>query len=131
MTVAGGNAGDPRREVAARGETIAARWLDARGYRILERNRRIGRDEADLIALDPDSGTIVIVEVKTRTGPDRTPEARVDARKRYRLARLAARLQATPRYADRPMRFDVVAVVLPRRGAPIVRHSEAAFDSPF
>ena len=49
-----------------RGERLAARWLARRGYRILHRNLKIGRDEADLVAVDPGGRTPVSGEVKTR-----------------------------------------------------------------
>ena len=48
--------------VGRKGERLAARRLRRAGYRILERNLRIGRDEADIVALDPDRTTIVIVD---------------------------------------------------------------------
>ena len=53
-----------RESLGDRGERLAARWLTRRGYRILHRKLTIGRDEADLVAVDP-HGTVVIVEVKT------------------------------------------------------------------
>lgn len=116
---------------AERGERIAERWLRDHGYRVIERNLRVGDDEADLIARDPDGTTIVIVEVKTRTDRDAVPEERIDDRKRFRLARLAANLQKRNAYRDRPFRFDVVAVNLPPGEEPRVRHIPAAFESPF
>jgi putative endonuclease len=114
-----------------RGERIAEKWLRSHGYRILQRNLRIGDDEADLVARDPDGRTIVIVEVKTRTDRDSLPEARVDHRKVFRLSRLAANLQKRRMYRDQPLRFDVIAVNLPLDDEPRVRHIPAAFESPF
>src|SRR2546428_12590063 len=46
------------------GERAAARFLEARGYRILERNYRTRRGEIDLIA--EDGRMLVFVEVKVR-----------------------------------------------------------------
>jgi len=46
------------------GETIAAGYLRLIGYRIIERNLRIGRNEIDIVAFDGDC--LVFVEVKTR-----------------------------------------------------------------
>ncbi len=37
-----------------KGERLAARWLSRHGYRIIHHNYTLGKDEADLIALDPD-----------------------------------------------------------------------------
>ena len=83
-------AGQHRRILGRRGERRAARFLRRRGYRILHRNLTIGRDEADLVALDPDGRTIVIVEVKTRSSDYLAPEVKINRDKQYRLARLAA-----------------------------------------
>jgi putative endonuclease len=111
-----------------RGERLAARWLRRRGYRILHRNYAIGRDEADLVAVDPDGRTLVIVEVKTRAsaaGPG--PEAGLTPAKRRCLLRLAARLRARPAYRGHPVRLDAVAIVWPPDGAPEIRHYLSAF----
>lgn len=123
----GGDATSP----GVRGERVAERWLHKHRYRVIDRNLRVGDDEADLIARDPDGRTIVIVEVKTRTDRDSLPEERVDHRKQFRLARLAANLQTRKRYRGRPFRFDVIAVNLPPDDEPLVRHIPGAFDSPF
>ncbi|MHC4428896.1 MAG: YraN family protein [Planctomycetota bacterium] len=112
-----------------RGERYAARWLARRGYRILERNVAVGRDEADLLALAPD-GSVVIVEVKTRQDPGVWPETAVGLRKRRRLTRLATRLAARRGYGARPIRFDVVAVTWPAGGVPTIRHFADAFETP-
>ena len=48
------------------GEDMAARYLEKKGYKILERNRHFSRAcEIDIIALDKKK-TLVFVEVKTR-----------------------------------------------------------------
>lgn len=110
-----------------RGERLAARWLARRGFRILFRNLTVGRDEADLVAVDPDGRTLVIVEVKTRRTDAPAPEAGLDDRKGDRLARLAARLTRRREYRGHPVRLDAVAVVWPDGGRPEVRHHRGAF----
>jgi putative endonuclease len=115
--------------LGAIGERMAAKYLKRRGYRILERNLKVHDDEADLVALDPDGCTIVIVEVKTRRDDGTAPEAAITAHKRQYLTRLAMKLQQQARFKDRPLRFDVVAVIVPERGPQVIRHIAAAFDS--
>ena len=44
--------GDPRRRLGARGEELAARHLEARGFEIVERNFRTRYGELDVIARD-------------------------------------------------------------------------------
>ena len=107
---------------------MAAGFLRRLGYRILERNLRIGRNEADIVAVDPDAETIVIVEVKTRRGRYLAPEVNVDHRKRRRLRRLALCLSERRGYADRPFRFDVISIVETPGGAPEIEHFENAFE---
>jgi putative endonuclease len=119
----------PRRDLGRRGERRAARWLRRRGYRIVGRNLRIGRDEADLIALTPDGATVVVVEVKTRRGDFAPPEQAVGPHKRRCLERLAARLHQRYEFAGRAMRFDVIAIAWPEDRAPQITHIEGAFDA--
>ncbi len=114
--------------LGARGERRAARWLAARGYRVLRRNLRVGRDEADLVALDPDGRTLVVVEVKPRRRDDLWPEAALDRRKRRCLERVAQQLARRPGHRGRPVRIDAITIVWPRAGAPEVRHYMDAFE---
>jgi putative endonuclease len=114
-----------------RGERVAAKWLAQRGYRVLHRNFTIVDDEADLVTLDPDGRTVVIVEVKTRRADVTAPEHAATRRKQFNLARLASRLQRAPEYRNHPMRFDLIAVVMPIDGEPVIRHVPGAFESPW
>ena len=53
------------RQKGQMGEDIAAKYLEKKGYKILERNKHFSRAcEVDIIALYKD--TLVFVEVKTR-----------------------------------------------------------------
>ena len=51
-------------ELGKAGEAIAVAHLESKGYRILERNWRLGHEEIDIIARD--GNFIVVVEVKTQ-----------------------------------------------------------------
>ncbi|UCD75726.1 MAG: YraN family protein [Phycisphaerales bacterium] len=113
-----------------RGERAAARCLRKKGYRILERNYRLGDDEADIVALDPDGITVALVEVKTRREPSPAPEESIDRNKQFRMARLASRLMKQRRMAGRSVRFDAVTIVWPEGGEPAIRHYAGAFESP-
>lgn len=120
-------AGADDRAVGDAGERAAAAYLQARGYRVLERNIRLRGAEADLLCLDPDGRTHVLVEVKAAAGEVETrgtgPERRVDARKIRTLRRLLKRLAARRGFAAGPMRIDVVAVRWTAGEAqPRVRH---------
>ena len=81
---------DRKRALGAAGEELAAAYLEARGYRILERNYRRRWGEADIVAIDAD-GTRVIVEVRSRSDRRYAVEAAqsVGPRKQRQLRRLA------------------------------------------
>jgi Holliday junction resolvase-like predicted endonuclease len=76
-------------------ETAATEHLRAIGWGILGRNVRIGRDEIDIIALEPGPvRTIVVVEVRSRSGHGfGDGRESVDARKVARLYRSASSLR--------------------------------------
>jgi putative endonuclease len=56
------------RRTGQQGEELAANFLIARGYRILERNFRCKGGEVDIIARDPGDRSLVFTEVKARRG---------------------------------------------------------------
>ncbi len=121
-----------------RGERAAAAHLRQAGYRLLGRNLRRRQGEIDLLAQAPDGRTIVVVEVKARLlqGDEPAgglvgmpPEVHVNAGKRRKLVALAVAELRRRRLHDRPVRFDVIGVDLPRRGRAVIRHHVAAFSS--
>jgi len=92
------------------GEAEAARHLEARGWRILERGYRTRAGEIDLIA--DDHGVIVFIEVKSRRGLrcGRPAEA-VGARKRSHIVRVAQIYLMRRGGPEAACRFDVVEVM--------------------
>ena len=117
-----------RRRLGRRGEEIAADHLASLGYEILERNVRTAAGEIDAVALD--KGTIVFVEVKTRSGSGfGTPQEAVDRSKQRRLTRLALNWLQARGLTDRPARFDVVSVRLAPRGEAEVELFRNAFEA--
>ena len=99
-----------RREVGKRGEDIAARWYEVRGYQVLDRNWRCRDGELDLVLRN--GRQVVFCEVKHRMGIGfGTPAEAITREKKQRIRHLAARwLQdAKPRPAE--IRFDVAAVL--------------------
>lgn len=119
-----------RRDLGRRGERVAARHLRRNGYRILARNLRNRLGEIDLLAQPiHDPQTIVIVEVKAAVQGPYPPELHVDHHKRRKLVTLTAPILRAWRLTDRRVRYDVIGVVFPDRGRPIVRHHPGAFES--
>lgn len=97
------------------GEAIAARALRRAGYRILAERYICPVGEVDLVARD--RGTLVFVEVKTRSSADRYPPGEaVHLRKQRQVARVAEHYLAATKAGSVPCRFDVVAITVPEEG---------------
>ncbi len=112
-----------RRAMGQYGEDVAARRLSEAGMTIVERNWRCGRTgEIDIVAHDGD--VLVVCEVKTRkSGSYEHPMAAVTPRKARRLRDLAERwIQTHGGAPPGGVRIDLVGVLLPDRGAPVVEH---------
>ena len=98
-----------RQRLGEQGESIACEELEKRGYAILERRYRTRFGEIDVIASD--QGTIVFVEVKTKTECSFSdPVESVTKQKQRRLVSMAEQYVAYKRLDTTPCRFDVVAV---------------------
>jgi len=128
--VLGGRTGG-RDPLGPRGERIAMKHLRAKGHRKVGANVRLPAGEIDLLTIAPDGRTVVVVEVKAKriAGDERgapPPEASVHERKRAKLRLLAQQAARARGWTDRPLRIDVVAVDVPERGRPAVRHYENA-----
>ncbi|MEU3740946.1 YraN family protein [Streptomyces sp. NPDC032198] len=118
-----------RGAVGRYGEDLAARRLGEAGMTVLERNWRGGRTgEIDIVALDGEA--LVVCEVKTRrarlVGPGifQHPMEAVGQAKAERLRRLAERwIEERGGPPPGGVRIDLVGVLIPRRGAPVVEHA--------
>lgn len=108
------------------GERVAERYLQNKGYVLVERNYRCHGGELDLIVLD--RRVVVFVEVKTRKGRGfGSPFDAIEARKQRRMIRAAQFFLSQKGLHQRDARFDVVGVSWPGR-EPIVEHIENAFE---
>ncbi len=109
-----------------RGEELAADYLRRRGLVVLERNWRCREGELDLLATD--GRTLIVCEVKTRSGRSHgTPAEAVTPEKRDRIRSLTLRWLAARRVAWCPLRFDVIAIECPPGREPVLRHVVGAF----
>ncbi|MDR2526065.1 MAG: YraN family protein [Oscillospiraceae bacterium] len=109
----------------ALGEDYAARFLESRDCRILERNYRIRQGEIDLIA---EAGEyLLFVEVKTRkAGAYICGEEAVDAYKQGRLRTAAEHYLSEHGGAGQP-RFDVLCVEIQGQVCKQIRWLKDAF----
>lgn len=121
---------DPRRDLGASGEQLAAEHLVRLGLTILDRNFRNRWGELDIVAWDGE--TLIFCEVKTRKsrGAHAEPLDSVHLGKRTRVRRMAAQWLVQRR--DRPhaqeLRFDAIGVTLDPAGRLLrLDHLEGAF----
>jgi putative endonuclease len=112
---------DPRRALGAHGEALTAKWYEAQGYTVVDRNWRCREGEIDLILAR--ASAVVFCEVKARTS-DRfgAPVEAVTRTKQLRLRRLAAAWLSARGVHGVDVRFDVASVMGER-----VQVIEAAF----
>ncbi|HVV30977.1 MAG TPA: YraN family protein [Mycobacteriales bacterium] len=115
----------PKDSLGRYGEQLAVRHLQAAGLVVLDRNWRSTdpavRGELDLVLQDRDA--VVFCEVKTRSSTAYgTPAEAVSRVKQARLRRLARAWLEQHRDGWAEVRFDVVAVLRPRRGPAVVEH---------
>lgn len=98
-----------RRKVGQRHEELAAKYLEEKGYEILERNYRIRTGEIDLIARD--DRYLVFVEVKYRKNLQMgDPLEAVDLRKQQQIYRTAIYYLHQKKWENVPCRFDVIGI---------------------
>lgn len=109
------------------GEKRATAFLTGKGFMVIARNYTCPAGEIDLITSDPD-GAIVFVEVKTRRDELYAKAQDAVNEKKQRSMTLAAKsFVRNYKIKDKPLRFDVVAVILGRKGKPEIRHYKNAF----
>ncbi len=103
------------------GEQVAAEFLTEAGLAVLGRNWRCREGEIDIIALD--GRTLVICEVKTRSGVRfGTPLEAVTSSKARRLRRLAVAWVRAHGLVFDQIRIDVVGVLRAASGEFSVEH---------
>ena len=119
-----------RGKIGKRGEVAAMRFLEKRGYRILDKNYRCKSGEIDIVAREKDS--IVFVEVKTRTSIEfGLPEESLTPRKRAHLTKVALSYLSHRSIKEVNCRFDVVSVLMTGEDIQSIHLIKDAFSSVF
>ena len=102
-------------DIGRHGEEVAVRFLKKKGFRVIARNVRAGRNEIDIVA--EDKSFLIFVEVKTRSGVGSyeydygSPATAVTHAKRKRTIE-AARAYLYKNPSQKEPRFDVIEVYL-------------------
>lgn len=112
-------------ELGRQGEQLAKAHFLKQYYEILEENWWHGKAEVDLILYQ--DGTLVFVEVKTRTGTAfGQPEDFVDAAKQKQMQEAAeAYIQLMEHRGE--VRFDVISILINTSGEQTLTHIPDAF----
>ena len=98
-----------RQELGLHGETLACGELEKLGYLIIERRYRTRHGEIDIVASD--GGTIVFVEVKTKSdGSFGDPVEEVTPQKQRQIVSMGEFYATYCCPPNTPCRFDVVTV---------------------
>lgn len=106
------------------GEDIAARYLEDKGYKIIDRNVVLPYGEIDILARQKNS--IIIVEVKTVRGAGFGLAQDLVRFKKQNKLRLLAR-GIIQRYLNKTVRIDVIGVDM-SENPPAIEHIESAVE---
>lgn len=112
-----------------KGESAAVRYLEHRGYTLVERNWTCRYGEADIIAYDED-GTLCFIEVKTRRSVEAgIPEESVTAEKQRKYEKIALCYLLEEDVGDGvPVRFDAIGICVNKNARALLRHHKGCFD---
>ncbi|MBC8379470.1 MAG: YraN family protein [Planctomycetes bacterium] len=117
---------DPKR-FGRWGQDRSEKYLLRKGCKTIARNYAVRGGEMDLVMADPE-GTIAFVEVKTRQSETFAPaKAAVNYKKRQKMIRTAKCFLREFDLSGRPLRFDVITVLLGSKGTPVIHHYPNAF----
>ena len=100
-------------------------YLSELGYKILDRNWRLGHKELDIVAVD--SSELVTVEVKTRTEPVMDSPARSVGIRKQRNLITATNAYVRYNRISLNVRFDIIWVIVSLDGSYEITHYKDAF----
>ena len=115
-------------DLGKQGEDIAAGFMEAKGFIILDRNYRFEKAEIDLVALRFEPAILVFIEVKTRSNTQYSyPEESIDEKKKKRIFKVADSYIYEKRMTTVPVRFDIISIGMDNPEHPMIYHVEDAF----
>ena len=115
-------------ELGKWGEDEAVLYLEDQGYVIVDRDWKIGRRDLDILAYTPDGNTLVVVEVKTRTGEEYQQSEEAVTRGKMRNLAIAANAYVKECQVDKELRFDVISIVGCAHQVKSLQHLKDAFN---
>lgn len=100
------------RNIGNIGESVACKFLESRGYVLIERNYLQKCGEIDIIAVKSRSVRFIEVKTVSRVTSDYRPEELVNAKKLQKIGKTAELWLLNSKYQDFDYQIDVVAVHL-------------------
>ncbi|MEX2586127.1 MAG: YraN family protein [Balneolaceae bacterium] len=114
------------KEIGDEGESLAAAYLESKGWIVLDQNYSFQRAEVDIVAYD--QNCIVFVEVKYRSSTAYGyPEEQIDEAKIRNIYKASEAWLYERKMEGSPTRFDVISIVQKGNQAPDITHLEDAF----
>ncbi len=109
--------------VARQGEDFAAKFLQKKGYKILDRNFRKSYGELDIVAIEQKTETLVFVEVKTRTSSEfGSPFEAITPWKLKTLIKTAQFYKLSHKNLPESLRIDAIGIKINNNGEMDVDH---------
>ena len=116
-----------RISLGKKGEKLALQYLKKRGCSIRSSNFRTRLGEIDIVG--EDHGTIIFVEVKTRTGTMYgAPYEAVTPKKQVQLSKVALEYLNQHNLNESPARFDVISIIHEDGKKPEIELIKNAFE---
>ncbi len=120
---------DNIKRIGSKGEKQAKEFLISNNYEIIKTNFHSPYGEIDIIAID--NGTLVFIEVKTRSTDLDSALNSISISKRKKISKTASYfLSKNHHYEDMFTRFDVI-VILTRKSHTSLKHIKEAFIPTF
>lgn len=111
------------------GEQKAAEYLIAKGWYIRHRDWRYGHMDIDIVAIDEDSSTLLMVEVKTRASETwGYADEAIDLEKQRNIIKSAAAYVRSNRMEHCEVHYDTISVIGTDDSNVRIIHKEDAFD---
>jgi putative endonuclease len=108
-------------ELGKKGEAVALKFLQDKGYQLIQQNYRSGRGEIDIV-MRSDDNRLVFVEVKARVNFV-SPEESVHFTKGKLLTDTAIAYKEEKNIEEETF-FDIIAINFQKGAAPEIRHFE-------
>lgn len=111
------------------GEDVAANYLISQGWYIRHRNWTFNHKEIDIVCIDEDMTTLLIVEVKTRTTDAfGAPDEFISLEKKNNLIIAAHAYVRSFNLSHLALRYDTISIIGTPDVGHRIEHKEGAYD---